>query len=85
VSPVVTGRDGWCDGDSVKPVEIDITSNVDLTHTNALIYSAQSFGADDDERWTLSLDHIYVDPKTKTDGCQGYIIMSTNLVFYQKA
>lgn len=38
--------------------------------------------ADDDERFTESQYHVYEKPSVETDGCQGYILMSSNIVFY---
>lgn len=78
------GRDGWCDGSAVAPVVFDITDAVDLTSGEAqsITYHGQSYGADDDERWEDSLKHEYDKPTHETDGCGGYILMSSSLTFY---
>lgn len=78
------GRDGWCDGAPVMPHDIDISDSMDLTpgSMNTIEYYAESYAADDDERFEESIYHIYLKPKTKTDGCQGYMLMSSNVIFY---
>ena len=78
------GRDGWCDGEAVRPRVFDVTDAVDLDPraTNNVTYFALSWGADDDARFDASIHHEYLAPATPTDGCGGYILMSSNLVFY---
>ena len=78
------GRDGWCDGSSVKPQVFDVTDSVTLDPdaTNNITYFALSWGSDDDARFDASMHHEYTTPTTLTDGCGGYILMSSNLVFY---
>jgi hypothetical protein len=78
------GRDGWCDGSPVRPLTFDVTAAVALEPgaTNNVTYFAQSWGSDDDARFDASVHHEYTAPTTATDGCGGYILMSSNLVFY---
>ena len=77
------GRDGWCDGAPVQPHLFDITEHMklDADSSNILSYNAKSYG-DDDGRWEASIMHEYEKPTSETDGCGGYILMSTNLIFY---
>ena len=58
-----------------KPVEI-------FRAHNARIPNRHTSAADDDERFTESQYHVYDKPSVETDGCQGYILMSSNIVFY---
>ena len=78
------GRDGWCDGSPVRPLTFDVTSSVTLDPdaTNNVTYFALSWASDDDARFDASIHHEYTAPATATDGCGGYILMSSNLVFY---
>ena len=48
----------------------------------ARIPNRHTSAADDDERFTESQYHVYDKPSVETDGCQGYILMSSNIVFY---
>ena len=77
------GRDGWCDGSPVKMHVFDVTDAVhaDETKLNQITYKAQSYG-DDDARWTASLGNVYLTPTTLTDGCGGFMLVTSYLVFY---
>jgi len=77
------GRDGWCDGAPVQMHSFDITDAVSTTTINNLTYSAMSYG-DDDKRWYASVKHVYLPPTTLTDGCDGYMLISAYLSFYQE-
>ena len=58
------------------------SGTLDPDATNNITYFALSWGSDDDARFDASMHHEYTTPTTLTDGCGGYILMSSNLVFY---
>ena len=60
--------------DSAGALRTDVSSTI--------TYYALSYGADDDARFEASIHHEYTNPTTLTDGCGGYILMSSNLVYY---
>lgn len=66
------GRNGWCDGQDVKPIVIDVTGMADLTPgaMNNLTYYARSYSTGDLQK-----------PDDK--GCSGNIDLSTYVVMYQ--
>ncbi|KAJ8609830.1 hypothetical protein CTAYLR_008136 [Chrysophaeum taylorii] len=78
------GRDGWCNGSPVKMHTFDVTAAVDFDAPNTLVYSATSYG-DDDARWEASIHHVYLAPTKRTDGCGGYMLVTSYLVFYAAA
>ena len=64
------GRNGWCDGMDVKPLEWDVTAGVDLdpSAVNTITYHALSYA--------VGGGHA------SDEGCGGYILLSNSLAFY---
>lgn len=67
----VYGRGGWCDGMDVKPWVVDVSAALDLNSeaTSALV----------DYKTMIKVDDTWKDPYYSSSG---YVIMSSNLVFY---
>lgn len=78
------GRDGWCDGQDVKPLVWDITSALALDHddpqqtpTSGRKGRAQEFNL---TYFALAYDVGGKHPSE--DGCDGGILMTANVAFY---
>jgi hypothetical protein len=65
------GRNGWCDGQDVKPLVWDITEALKAGQPNTITYAATSY------------DVGGGNPSDK--GCGGYILLSNSLVFTRAA
>jgi len=60
------GRNGWCDGMQVEPLEFDITKDI-MEGENVLEYGAFSYDVGGGGK--------------SVEGCGGYMLMSTKLIF----
>ena len=63
------GRNGWCDGQDVKPVVFDITNYI-VDGDNEVKY------------WGLGYD-VGGEGGGSEDGCGGYILMSSSIAIYE--
>ena len=65
------GRNGWCNGQDVKPLTWDITKDIEIGSTNVVKYTALAYPDGNDTNGT-------------NVGCNGNIRQSSFLIFHQE-